>query len=486
MRSNKPPPRPSSRSDRTTKRNHSPAGGKPSSGYAGKRLEKRHDGDVERPSGLEARRAAVETLWMVMRRGRFLEEALTEAFSSPQRMGVHARDRAFARLVVTTVLRRHGELGALIQAHLEKPLPENRGRLWQILLSAAAQLLFLETPPHAAIGLAVEQCKADSHARRFDRLANAVLRRVAEAGKAPLAALDGVSLNVPDWLLKGWQQSFGPELAHRIAAASLQEPSLDLSVKADALTWAEKLGGHLLPTGTVRVMHAGRVTELPGFDEGAWWVQDAAAALPAKVLRPEAGMRVGDLCAAPGGKTAELIAAGADVTAVDISSARLRRVRENLDRLKMDAALVTADATTWQPDAPFDAILLDAPCSATGTIRRHPDILHVRQQRGLEKLIDLQARLLANAATLVKPRGIVVYSTCSLEPEEGEAQIRRFLSTHPGFSRVPITGAEIGGLNEAITPEGDLRTLPCHVFPGDPSGAGIDGFFVARLCRGAD
>lgn len=483
MRPTNRPPRESRPSKRPIKRGiGSPSAGQGPAQSRGRRPAK----EIVRPSGFEARQAAVEALWMVMSRGRFLEDALVEAFSVPHRQDIETRDRAFARLVVTTVLRRHGELGALIEAHLEKPLPDNRGRLWQILLAAAAQLVFLETPPHAAIGLAVEQCKADSHARRFDKLANAVLRRVAEEGTAPLATLDAMALNVPSWLLEPWTAAYGPDLARRIAAASLNEPPLDLSVKADAPMWAEKLGGHLLPTGTVRVVNAGRVMDLPGFMEGAWWVQDAAAALPAKLLRPAAGMRVADLCAAPGGKTAEIAAAGASVTAVDISPARLQRVRENLDRLQLDATLVAADATVWQPDILFDAVLIDAPCSATGTIRRHPDILHVRQQRGLQKLGELQSRLLSHAATLVKPGGVLIYSTCSLEPEEGEAQVRRFLKEQPGFERQPVEASEIGGLAEAITPDGDLRTLPCHGFPGDAAGAGLDGFFAARLRRGVD
>jgi 16S rRNA (cytosine967-C5)-methyltransferase len=420
-----------------------------------------------------------------MKRGMFMEEAIAEAFSKPERASVEPRDRAFARLLVSTVLRRHGELGQAISAHLEKPLPENQGWLWQILLCGAAQLLLLETPPHAAIGLAVEQCKSDPNARRFDKLTNAVLRRVADKGKAAFDAMDGVALNVPTWLLQGWEKTYGPDLARRIAAASLDEPPLDVSVKQDPIGWAEKMQGRALPTGTVRILQAGRVTDLPGFEEGAWWVQDAAAALPAKLLAAQPGQRIADLCAAPGGKTAELAVAGASVTAVDISAARMRRVKENLERLGLQAECVTADVLMWQPEAPFDAVLLDAPCSATGTIRRHPDILHVRQSRGFDKLVDLQARLLARAADLVRPGGCLVYCSCSLEPEEGEGQITRFLAARADFQRQPVTAGEIGGLTEAITPDGDLRTLPCHRFPGDAAGAGLDGFFAARLRRTA-
>jgi 16S rRNA (cytosine967-C5)-methyltransferase len=435
------------------------------------------------PAGFEARQAAVETLWRVMKRGTFFEEAFAEAFQKPERANVEPRDRAFARLVVTSVLRRHGELTHVINAHLQKPLPEPHGWIWQILLAGAAQLLLLETPPHAAIGLAVDQCKADPNARRFDKLVNAVLRRVSDKGRGALEGLDAVALNVPAWLLGGWEKTYGPDLARRIAAASLDEPPLDVTVKGDPVEWAAKLQGVALPTGTVRILQAGRIPDLPGFDDGAWWVQDAAAALPVHLLRVTPGQRVADLCAAPGGKTAELVAAGAHVTAVDVSSARLRRVKDNLDRLHFAADCVTADVLSWQPAAPFDAVLLDAPCSATGTIRRHPDILHVRQSRGFEKLVELQRKLLDRAATFVRPGGLIVYCACSLEPEEGEHQIARFLAAEPGFERVPVTAAEIGGIEEAVTPAGDLRTLPSHRFPGHETGSGLDGFFAARLRR---
>lgn len=425
----------------------------------------------------------METLWRVMKRGTFFEEAFAEAFSKPERANVEPRDRAFARLLVSCVLRRHGELAHVISSHLQKPLPEPQGWVWQILLAGAAQLLFLDTPPHAAIGLAVEQCKSDPNARRFDKLVNAVLRRIADRGPAALEDLDAVALNVPGWLLQGWEKTYGTEEARRIAAASLEEPPLDVTVRGDPAEWAARLQGVALPTGTVRILQAGRVTDLPGFAEGMWWVQDAAAALPARLLNATTGQRVADLCAAPGGKTAELVATGAHVIAVDISAARMRRVKDNLERLRMEAECVTADVLSWRPAAPLDGVLLDAPCSATGTIRRHPDILHVRQARGFEKLIDLQARLLERAATFVRPGGTLVYCTCSLEPEEGEQQVERFLAANSAFIRNPVTLSEIGGVSDAITPAGDLRTLPCHRFPGHEKGSGMDGFFVARLVR---
>ncbi len=474
MTSSRPPRDPNSASSRSGA-SRPPRGLRPVGSAAAKPLP--------RPPGFEARQAAVETLWRVMKRGTFFEEAFAEAMAKSSRENVEPRDRAFARLLVASVLRRHGELAHVVGSHLQKPLPEPQGWVWQILLAGAAQLLFLETPPHAAIGLAVEQCKSDPNARRFDKLVNAVLRRIADRGRAALEGLDPVALNVPGWLLQAWEKNYGTERARLIAAASLEEPPLDVTVRGDPEEWATKLQGVALPTGTVRILQAGRVTDLPGFNEGMWWVQDAAAALPARLLGAKSGQRVADLCAAPGGKTAELAVTGAHVTAVDVSAARMRRVKDNLDRLGLEAECVTADVLTWKPDGLFDAVLLDAPCSATGTIRRHPDILHVRQAKGFDKLVDLQARLLESAARLVRPGGTIVYCTCSLEPEEGEAQIARFLTANSAFIRNPVASAEIGGLSQAITPGGDLRTLPSQRFPGHENGSGLDGFFISRLVR---
>jgi 16S rRNA (cytosine967-C5)-methyltransferase len=454
------------------------------SGARSPRPAREDDGRLARPPGYAARHAAVEAIFLTMQRGRFLDDALTEAFAAPLCRDLEPRDRAFARLIVTTALRRHGELGAVINAFVERPLPAKRGKLWQILLSAAAQLLLLDTPPHAAIGLAVDQCKADFEARRFDKLANAVLRKVASEGRDKLAALDGPALNIPPWMQERWETHYGAQTARAIALSCIEEPALDLTFKAgDAAAWAERLGGVVLPIGTLRVPGAGRIEDLAGYDDGAWWVQDAAAVLPAMMLKAVSGQRVADLCAAPGGKTAQLAAAGADVTAVDISVARLARVEANLQRLGLKAELVQADAAQWSPAEPFDAILLDAPCSATGTIRRHPDILHIKQPRVLQQLIETQARMLDHAADQIKSGGVIVYCTCSLEPEEGASQVARFLASHPGFSRLPLLPGELPGIAAAITADGDLRTLPSHRFEGFEAAGGLDGFFAARLQR---
>jgi 16S rRNA (cytosine967-C5)-methyltransferase len=431
---------------------------------------------------LSARDVAVRVISDVIGSQRPYDAAWERAMSAGGSM-LEARDRAFARSLVANTLRRHGELAAVLKTFITKPLPAKTGLLWPVLLSTTAQLLLLQTPAHAAIDTAVDACRADRDARHFAGLANAVLRRVAREGAEILATLDPATANIPAWMLRRWQAAYGPETAAGIARASLEEAPLDLSVKDSPELWAERLGGALLPTGSVRVSRAGRVEDLPGYQEGAWWVQDAAAALPARLLGDVRGLRIADLCAAPGGKSAQLSTAGAQVTAVDQSPARITRMSENFRRLGLTCTLIEADAASWQPDQLFDGVLLDAPCSATGTIRRHPDILHVKRPSDIAALVELQTRLIDHAAGLVRPDGLLVYCTCSLEPEEGEQQIARFLERTRTFERVPIEAQEQGLNSAAITPLGELRTLP-HFNPGDQPGlSGMDGFFAARLRR---
>jgi 16S rRNA (cytosine967-C5)-methyltransferase len=432
------------------------------------------------PPGLPAREAAVRLLMAVLAEGHSFDGAVVKELKGT---ALEPRDRALARMIAATVLRRLGELEAVLNGYLEKPLPKQKGALWPILLSGAAQLLFLETPPHAAVGLAVDQARRDRYAARYDKLVNALLRRVSREGVESLKAHDGVALNIPAWLFQRWTQAYGAEEARRIASASLAEAALDISVKDSPETWAERLGGQVLPTGSVRLAAGGRIEDLPGYGEGAWWVQDAAAALPARLLGAVKGKTVVDLCAAPGGKTAQLAAAGAEVTAVDLSNGRLKRLSSNLERLHLKAELVEADAGKWAPGRTFDAVLLDAPCTSTGTIRRHPDILRLKRSDDLAALVDVQAALLDNAARLVAPGGTLLYCTCSLEPPEGQAQVERFLSLNPAFARAPISAGECGIAAEWLTPEGDLRTLPHHLPNERPELSGMDGFFAARLIR---
>ena len=428
--------------------------------------------------GMAARQVAVSALHAVFVERRSFDDAFARAASKAQLPG---RDRGFARAIAATVLRRRGQLNEVVSRFIEKPLPAKQGQLDAILLSAAAQLLYLATPPHAAISLAVDQCRTDRNARRFDKLTNAVLRRVSERGPEILKTLDAATLNVPPWLSARWQNAYGADLAKAIAEASLVEAPLDLSVKSDPKLWAEKLGGIVVAERTVRLSEAGRIEDLDGYGEGAWWVQDAAASLPAKLLGDVKGLDVADICAAPGGKTAQLLAAGARVTAVDQSQERLTRLQSNLARLGFSAAAITADAATWSPGKLFDAILVDAPCTATGTIRRHPDILHLKRADDVAALADIQRRILENAAKLVRPGGKLVFCTCSLEPEEGPEQISRFLDKHPEFERQPAVVAEIGGEPGWVTGDGDIRTLPTHLDLLPPGQRGLDGFYAARL-----
>lgn len=437
------------------------------------------------PPGLAARIAAGAAVSAVLLNGHALDESLARELSRPGAAALAPRDRAFARLLAATAVRRSGELKAVVASFLEQPLADKHRDVGVVLLTGAAQLLMLATPPHAAISLAVEHCRLVPGGARLDKLVNAVLRRVAKDGPARLAALDGVRLNIPDWIWRRWEAAYGEPETRRIAAASLTEAALDLSVRSDAAHWAQTLGGTLLPTGTIRLAAGGRIEDIAGFDQGAWWVQDAAAAVPARLLGHVAGRTVADLCAAPGGKTAALAAAGARVTAVDVSESRLARVSENLRRLHLEAEIVATDIASWAPGRQFDAVLLDAPCTATGTIRRHPDILHLKRLSDIAALAAVQARLLRQAIALVRPGGLLVYCTCSLEPEEGIAQIEAVLAAESGVERVAIDPAEFGGDAAWVTGAGDLRTLPFHGF-GDGSGlVGLDGFYAARLRRTA-
>jgi 16S rRNA (cytosine967-C5)-methyltransferase len=345
----------------------------------------------------------------------------------------------------------------------------------------------MDVPDHAAVDLSVRLVQADRRAAKYAGLVNAVLRRCAREGQPLIDEIKSQSLDVPPWLLARWVANYGETAAAEIAVAIGYEPPLDLTVKSDAPQWATRLHGETLPTGTVRTLLQGSVAMLPGFSEGKWWVQDAAAALPVRLFGDLKGRRIADLCAAPGGKTAQLIHAGAEVTALDRSPNRVARLRENLVRLSLDAQTVVADAAEWSGnggDALFDGILIDAPCTATGTIRRHPDVAWLKQESDISALTALQRRLLQRAVVLLKPGGTLVYCTCSLEPEEGEQAVAALLAAESGIRRAPIDASEVAGQAELVTAEGDLRTLPCHMpHPEDPRLGGLDGFYAARLVK---
>jgi 16S rRNA (cytosine967-C5)-methyltransferase len=344
----------------------------------------------------------------------------------------------------------------------------------------------MDVPDHAAVDLSVRLVQSDRRAAKYAGLVNAVLRRCAREGQPLIDEVKSQTLDVPPWLLARWIAHYGQAVAQDIAVAIGYEPSLDITVKSDAAQWATRLHGETLPTGSVRTLLQGSVAMLPGFAEGEWWVQDAAAALPARLFGDVAGKTIADLCAAPGGKTAQLAHAGARVTAIDRSPNRVTRLRENLARLAFDAETVVADAAEWQGgniSEGFDGILVDAPCASTGTIRRHPDVAWLRQEADIGALTALQKRLLQRAVTLLKPGGTLVYCTCSLEPEEGELAISALLAADSGLRRAPIDAGEVAGLAETLTAEGDLRTLPCHLPHDDPRLGGLDGFYAARLVK---
>lgn len=387
------------------------------------------------------------------------------------------RDRGFARLLVATTLRRLGHVDRLIDKCLEKPLPAKAAVVRDILRLAAVELLVLGVAPHAAVDSAVNLVRSRGF-EPFVKLTNAVLRRLDREGRGEIltmAALDAL----PDWLADGWRTAYGVATAEAIAAAGFVEPPLDISVRSDPEGWAGKLGATLLPTGTLRRSFDGRIETLPGFAEGAWWVQDMAAALPARLFGPVAGRRVVDLCAAPGGKTAQLAAAGAEVLAVDRSKPRLQRLERNLARLGLTAATHLADAAEMSLEQPAEAILLDAPCSSTGTVRRHPDVPWLKHADDPAKLAVLQDRLLANAVRMLAPGGTLVFCTCSLEPVEGPERVAATLAAEPALRRQPIRPEEVGGLAELLTAEGDLRSRPDQL----ANLGGIDGFYACRLVR---
>ena len=392
------------------------------------------------------------------------------------------RDRALARRLIATVLRRLGTLRHLLGLYLERGIPKDSSRVETALLIGAAQILWLDVPDHAAVDLSVRLVQADRRDAGYAGLVNAVLRKVATSGAQQLRGRDTVALDTPEWLMARWQRAYGAELAHAIAAANGQEPALDISVKSDPAHWAEALGGQVLPTGSVRAIVHGPVPRLAGYDDGAWWVQDAAAALPALLLGDVRGKSVADLCAAPGGKTAQLAAAGARVTAVDRSASRLERLKQNLARLNLAADTVTADVTEWQSE-PFDAVLLDAPCSATGTIRRHPDIPWLKRELDIATLAALQRRLLARAVELTRPGGLIVYCTCSLEPDEGVEPVTELLARDSRVRRRPVVASELASLADFLDAAGDLRTLPCQLPDSRPQMSGLDGFYACRIER---
>jgi 16S rRNA (cytosine967-C5)-methyltransferase len=434
------------------------------------------------PQGLQPRIVAAAVISEVAGQGLSLDDRLAEG-PAGRMAELEPRDRALVRSIATVALRRLGTIRAALGQFLEKGLPRKANQLEWLLVAGAAQILFLDIPDHAAVDLAVHATRRDPRTQPYASLVNAVLRNIARA-RDELLKNEDPFIDTPSWLAARWRNHYGEENARAIAFAHQCEPTLDLTVKSDAAKWAKTLNGILLPQGSVRLIEHTPISELPGYDDGAWWVQDAAASLPARLLNVKPGEFVLDLCAAPGGKTAQLAQAGAEVTALDRSAERMKRLSANLERLHLSATIRVGDALTFEAGA-FDAVLLDAPCSATGTIRRHPDVAWIKRASDITSLASVQSRMLDHAFELLKPAGRLVYCTCSLEPEEGEQQIAAFLRRNPDAIRQPITADEIGELKHCITAEGDLRTLPCHLYDADSRRSGLDGFFAARLMRRA-
>ncbi len=428
--------------------------------------------------GLAARRAAISLLQGVTLDQLPLDQLLE---TNLEFNGLQGRDRAFAHALAATALRHGGEIAAVLSKFVSKPLPKSSGLAVDILTLGATQLLFMDVGPHAAIDLSVDLAKQDQRAQHFSGLINAVLRKVSIDGKFALASLNGPRLNTPDWLWDQWVQAYGESTAQEIAASHLKEAPLDITAKDNPAHWAAVLAGELLPTGSIRLDLAGQsLPELPGFNSGDWWVQDAASALPAKIMGNIKGLQVLDLCAAPGGKTAQLATAGAIVTAVDDSVSRLARLRENLARLNLKVSVILSDVLSLPIDTLYDAIMLDAPCSATGTIRRHPDLVYLKTPRQLASLVELQDKMLNHAATLLKPGGQLVYCNCSLSPLEGERQVFKFLRSHADFTLSAIRAEVLGGQSHLVTQAGLLRCLPSMSLGNS---RGLDGFFAARMLR---
>ncbi len=426
--------------------------------------------------GLPARRAAYAVLNEIIFKRRSLDEAFAR---QPALETMPGRDKAFVRLLVSVVLKRAREMDDTLGQLLHEPLDGLKPpQLINIFRLGVAQFAFLETPPHAVVNTTVELAEAEGIAHHKP-LVNAVMRRLTREGMQKLAPRDAGRINTPEWLWESWMQGFGVETALDIAAANLDEAAVDFSVKSHPEQWVATLDAVQLPTGSLRKKTAGFVPDLPGFTQGSWWIQNAAAAIPAQLFGDVKGKTVADLCAAPGGKAAQLAAMGAKVIGVDISAQRVARLNENMQRLQLPVETVISDGASWQPKEPIDAVLVDAPCTATGTIRHQPDVMWLKEPRDAEKLAALQRRLQLNAVKMLKPGGTLVFCTCSLQKAEGEDQASWLLQQGLPIRLAPIAADELPGIADLVTPRGELRSLPFHW----KDIGGIDGFYVARFVK---
>ena len=438
--------------------------------------------DPEERPGLAARVLAAKLLGAVIEAKTSADGLLDATGGHPHLRALEPRDQALVRAIVVTALRFRGTIERLVSDRIERPLPAKATSLRHVLHVAVAQIVFLDIPDSAAVDLAVASAAKDPRTRRFADLVNAVLRRIARE-KASVPAPTGRE-NAAPWFYERLVEAYGAQTAEAIANAHLTPAALDLTAKGDPAALAAALGGRVLPTGTVRLTEInGAITGLPGFPEGEWWVQDAAASLPVQLFGDVRGLAIADVCAAPGGKTMQLASRGARVTAMDISASRMRRLLANLERTKLTAETFVGDLATFVPTDLFDGVLVDAPCSSTGTVRRHPDVQWTKDAAGVAMLASVQARLLRQAAALVRPGGTLVFSNCSLDPQEGEEVVAAFLAENAEFVRVPVQLDEIGGFAEGLSPNGDIRTTPAMLAHDEARAAGLDGFYASRLRR---
>lgn len=433
--------------------------------------------DVSAADMMRSRRVALSLMADILQRNRPLDQAIDE---SPQFLSLPGRDRAFVRMIVATSLRRFGQIDDFIRRAMDRKEPPRPPALQNLLRIGAAQIAFMNVPDYAVVNTSVEIAVKEGLGRQKG-LVNAVLRRIAAEYQGWVEKQDAGRLNTPEWLMRTWINDYGLRTAAEIAQANLSEAMLDISVKDPAMAeyWAGTLQASILPTGSLRRPSGGMVYELPGFDDGDWWVQDASAALPAHLFGDVHGAHALDMCAAPGGKTMQLASMGAHVTALDRSAGRMKRLKENLVRLGLEdhVTVEIGDASVWMPKEPVENILLDVPCSATGTIRRHPDLLQLKSEQDVERLSGIQERLLHKAIDILAPGGLLVYCTCSLQKAESEEQIEKLLQSGAPVERAPVTAAEVGGAKVFINEAGDVRVFPFHMAVH----GGMDGFFISRL-----
>ncbi|VAX07487.1 16S rRNA (cytosine(967)-C(5))-methyltransferase [hydrothermal vent metagenome] len=435
--------------------------------------------------GFEARRLAARLLGLVVDEGHSLAALCDNASGNAGYRALITKDRAMVRAILTTCLRNRGAILTVMKKVMDRPEPKRARDLTHNLHVAAAQILFMELPDSAAVNLAVAAIAANRNTQRFKGFANAVLRRIGREKEELLKNTVPTAPVMPQWLQRQVRTDFGRENLEAMEAMILLEPYLDISLNGahSSENWETKLEATKLVTGSLRLTTDTPVHKLEGYKRGAWWVQNAAAAIPAKLLGDVSGLEVADLCAAPGGKSAQLASNGANVTMVDNSETRLARLVENFERLELEGNVVCANLLDWKPAKQFDCVLLDAPCSSTGTLRRHPDVMWSKSPEEVKKLAKLQRQMLKKAIELTRPGGRIIFATCSLAKAEGEDVFSQMLKDNKQVKALPVLPQELGGLSGIINGQGAVRCLPNHMALDPKRLGGLDGFFAGRLER---